>query len=167
MTRDLIIQLRVPKGAASDVSLVDVIDNGGGTEWAEAAVRMVTGIRLKAERIAFVRGPQWANSFALKEGELRAAARGERGPDHFLLMSLADQVAAKRRDAESSCDSAPMWRGEHPSCRWLGEGFYSSSLLDSGNPDQLRNRPWERTVYKLKAALNVLDRRQRAIVAND
>jgi hypothetical protein len=47
MTRDLAAQLRAIKNAKADVLLVDVANNGGGTEWAEAVARMVTGMRLR------------------------------------------------------------------------------------------------------------------------
>jgi len=73
MTSDLAAQLSAIKVAAgAEVLLVDVADNGGGTEWAEAAARMVTAIRLKSERVGFVRGPHWAKHFSDTQADLRS-----------------------------------------------------------------------------------------------
>jgi hypothetical protein len=148
MTQDLMAQLHAIKSAGADVLVADLTDNGGGTEWYEAAMRMVTAVRLRAARIDFVRGTQWATELAEKEGKLRAAAGGEQGSARVLLLNLADQAAAKRREAESPCDSTPIWDGKHASCRWLGEGFFSSGLLESGDPELLRRRPWGSLVFE-------------------
>src|SRR5437879_3123161 len=95
MTSDLAAQLSAIKVAAgAEVLLVDVADNGGGTEWAEAAARMVTAIRLKSERMGFVRGPHWAKHFSDTQADLRADAKGASPKDREMLIGLADQVQA-------------------------------------------------------------------------
>jgi hypothetical protein len=48
MTQDFIAQIEALQRAGIDTLLIDVTGNGGGSEWAEAAARMVTGVRLKA-----------------------------------------------------------------------------------------------------------------------
>jgi hypothetical protein len=142
MTSDLIAVLGAIKAAGADVLLVDVADNGGGTEWAEAAARMMTGVRLKSERVGFVRGEHWAQAFARQEADLRAAAKNAQGQDRKLLLELADETSARLREARTPCDSAPLWHRETPACRWLGDGFYASGLLDSADPQFLKNKPW-------------------------
>jgi hypothetical protein len=91
MTADLAKQLRALKAAGAELLLVDVANNGGGTEWAEAAARMVTAIPLKSERVGFVRGPHWAGAFAKKAAELRATA--EKAAEEFTAV-LQDNHAA-------------------------------------------------------------------------
>ena len=142
MTGDLMAELRAIKTAGADVLLVDVADNGGGTEWAEAAARMVTAVRLKSERVGFVRGEHWVDEFARQEADLRAAAQTAQGHDRKLLLELADETAARLREARTPCDSAPLWHGEAPTCRWLGDGFYATGVLDSADPQLLDNKPW-------------------------
>ncbi len=48
LTEDLAAQLRALKAAGATALVVDVADNGGGSEWAEAAARMLTAIPLKS-----------------------------------------------------------------------------------------------------------------------
>jgi hypothetical protein len=147
MTSDLATQLRALKSAGAEVLLVDVAGNGGGTEWAEVAARMVTAVRLKSERIEFVRGSHWESAFTKKEVELRAAARSAHGEDKALLTNLADQVETRRHEAAMHCDSAPFWSGKRPPCPWLGEGFYGSGLLDS-EADRLHGKAWASLVFE-------------------
>jgi hypothetical protein len=147
MTRDLATQLRAVKNAGADVLLIDVANNGGGTEWAEAAVRMVTGVRLKSARVGFVRETHWVKSFAETEADLRTAAKRAPGKDRPLLLSLADKAHTYQLEAEIPCDSTPLWHGGSPTCHWLGQGFYASGLLDSADPNALRNKPWATDVF--------------------
>jgi C-terminal processing protease CtpA/Prc len=147
MTSDLAVQLRAIRAVGAEVVLVDVADNGGGTEWAEAAARMMTAVPLKSERMGFVRGAHWTNAFTKKEAELRTAARKARGREGTFLTDLADKVEARRREAETICDSTPLWRGERTTCQWLGDGFYASGLIDS-NSEWLDGKSWARLVFK-------------------
>jgi Peptidase family S41 len=146
MAADLADQLRALKAAGSDLVLVDLADNGGGTEWAEAAARMVTAVHLKSETLGFVRGEHWSNSFVKKEAELRAAADTADAHDRAFLLALADEVSARRHAAETPCDSKPFWRGKRPNCRWLGEGLFATGLLQSDSAE-LHGKPWASLIF--------------------
>jgi hypothetical protein len=148
LTEDLAAQLRALQAAGAEVLLVDITSNGGGSEWAEAAVRMVTGIPLKSARMGFVRGEHWVQSFTKHEAELRTAAAETGGEDRALLTGLADEVAARRREAESPCDSAPLWRGEKPACAWVGLGSYAAGLVAVPDVARLKDKPWAQMVFE-------------------
>jgi hypothetical protein len=147
MTQDFIARIEALQRARIDTLLIDVTGNGGGSEWAEAAARMVTGIRLKAERMDFARGAQWAKEFADAEATLRDAAGTASPEDRIFLLSLADRAAQKRRVAETPCDSAPLWKEQRPGCAWLGEGFYASGMVGSADPERLRGKPWASAIF--------------------
>ena len=147
MTRDLAAQLRAIDNAKADVLLIDVANNGGGTEWAEAAARMVTAVRLKSERIGFVRGPHWKEHFTYTIDDLRVAAKSASKKDQEILNGLAEQARAYQREAATPCDSQPLWQGKRPSCNWLGVGFYASGLIDSADPQSLKNKPWAKDFF--------------------
>jgi len=147
LNEGFIAQLQRLKQARIDSLLIDVAGNGGGTEWAEAAARMVTARRLTSDRRQFMRGPHWAQAFAKLETELRAAAKDAAPKDRALLQSIADQAAAKRKVAETPCDAGPLWQGKHPDCAWLGEGFYFTGPLASADPTTLRGKPWAARVF--------------------
>jgi hypothetical protein len=52
MTRDFEAQLHAIESARADVLLIDIANNGGGTEWAEAVARIVTAVRLNRSGLA-------------------------------------------------------------------------------------------------------------------
>ena len=63
MNDEFMAQIKALQGAKIDTLLVDIAGNGGGTEWADAAARMLTSIRLRSPRIGFMRGAHWAKKF--------------------------------------------------------------------------------------------------------
>ena len=77
-------------------------------------------------------------AFAADEASLRHFAVNETGRNREWLLTLADEVEAKRRVALTACDSAPLWRSEHPACDWLGKGFFGSGLLAQAVRERLR-----------------------------
>lgn len=148
MSHDLESKLRAIKAAGAEMLLVDIADNGGGTEWAEAVARMLTSIKLKSQQMGFVRGAHWASAFGEMEADLRSAMKDALPGDRALLESLADAVAGRRKEAEIPCDSTPLWRGARPSCHWLGEGFFGSGLLASGDIQRFKDKSWPEIVFK-------------------
>lgn len=144
MTRDFADILRALKAASADVLLIDVTGNGGGTEWSEAAARMVTPIRLSSMHVRVARGEHWAKIYDSADLRKDAAAAPA---DRAYLLSLAHAVDARRRDVLTPCDATPLWRGEHPACPLLAEGFYESGLIASADPERLRGKPWAADVF--------------------
>jgi hypothetical protein len=141
-TRDFIAVLRDLRASGAQVLVIDIAGNGGGTEWAEAVARMLTPVRLRSEEMRFVRGAHWEKRFADDEHELRAYAMHAQSRDRAFLIALARDVEARRDEATSRCDSAPLWRGVHPHCEWLGRAFYGSGLIAAADPNELRGKPW-------------------------
>ena len=147
LTREWAATLEVLAASGADTLLVDIADNGGGSEWAEAAARMVSGVRLNSMPMYFVKGEHWARRLGLKEDALRAAAQDAPEADRRWLEGQADLVHERRRDAENPCDGSPLWKGARPECAWLGDGFYSTGLLQSADPEKLRSKPWAALVF--------------------
>jgi len=147
LTNDLAAQLRAIDSTGASVLVVDIAGNGGGTEWSEAVARMLTPMRLHSEELRFVRGDHWAKAFADDEEKLREFEQGATGKDRELLHRLAGEVEARRKDALTPCDATPLWTGGHPSCDWLGKGFYGSELLASADPATLRGKPWATLLF--------------------
>jgi hypothetical protein len=147
LNEDFIAQLESLKRAKIDTLLVDIAGNGGGTEWAEAAARMVTPIRLKSARMDFMRGPHWMKELGDLESDLRKAATGASPADSVMLLKFADEAAAKEKVAAIPCDAEPLWQGKHPDCSWLGEGFFATGPMASADPATLRGKPWAARVF--------------------
>jgi hypothetical protein len=95
----------------------------------------------------FVRGKHWTRQFTDIGNDLREYAAKASTVERERLLVLARQADAKRAAAQTPCDSAPLWRGEHPACEWLGQGFYASGLLASADPKTLRGKPWAELLF--------------------
>ncbi len=137
-----IAQLNALTATKPDMLLVDITRNGGGSEWAEAAARMLTSMRLKSERLMFVRGDHWVKHFTEIENDLRKSAKTAPPEDRAQLLAWAEEAAKKKQIAATPCDAAPLWAGGRPSCAWLGEGFSTTGFLASADPEKLRGKPW-------------------------
>jgi hypothetical protein len=146
MTADLVREVRSLRARGAEVLLIDIANNGGGTEWAEAAARMLSPIRLKSEHVGFVRGAHWAGALSAQEAGLRTAATTADAADRAFLLSMASQVAARHEEAATPCDAEPFWRGERPACPWLGDSWFSSGAIDSDTP-RIHGKPWASLVF--------------------
>lgn len=74
MTADLAARLAQMRTAGAQALLVDLSGNGGGSEWAEVAARMVTGRTLRSARVAVMPSDAWRASRLALAKTLRQAA---------------------------------------------------------------------------------------------
>lgn len=147
VTRDLSDRLRELEAAGAEMLLIDIADNGGGTEWVEAVARVVTPVRLRSARMGFIRHPHWAQSLADSERRMAALAEGQSPEDRAQLARYQAVFAEAKRQAETPCDPAPLWLGEPVDCKWLG----SVELFSSGPVAELEpamiGKPWAAEVF--------------------
>ncbi|WP_292030700.1 S41 family peptidase [Brevundimonas sp. UBA2416] len=147
LTNDFADQLRALKAAGAEVLVVDITGNGGGSDWAEALMRMVTAKRLTSTRVDFLRGEHWTANFDRDLIRLEAQLRTAKGADRALLAEIVAQVKARRAEAAKPCDGSPWLKHEAPSCEILSRGFYSSGFLPSADPKTLAGRDWAGLVF--------------------
>ena len=147
MARDLAARIESLAAAGSNVLLVDITENGGGSEWAEAAARMFTPLKLRSEEMQFVRGEHWEHKWRALAEDLRKAAKDAGEPDAAQLLRWAKQVDGKAREASTLCPADPYWTRHRPACHWLGTGFFATGLLGDADAAALRTHPWGRLVF--------------------
>jgi hypothetical protein len=145
MTEAFIAQLRALKEAGATVLLVDLTGNGGGDDWTEAAVRMVTPVRLTSARVAFVRGEHWRAQFERQAEELRAAAARAKGDDRKLLLTLAATAQARAAEAAKPCAPSAALKGQ--ACSPTAPGDFATGPLASADPAALKGKPWAADVF--------------------
>jgi peptidase S41-like protein len=147
LSRDLATRVRMLQSAGATVLVIDLTGNGGGSEWAEAAARMLTARMLRSARIDFVRGAHWVKRWQDLADALQEAQSSATEQDRALLTRWAEQVERARAEATTSCPSAQFWLGERPNCQWLGRGFYATGLLAEGSAAFFRKKPWGPLVF--------------------
>ena len=121
MNDDFIAQIKALERAKIDTLLVDIAGNGGGSEWAEAAARMVTtnppafaahGFRARAALGEETRRISKTICARLQKRPRPKTAR--------CFLRYADEAAAKKAIAATPCDSAPLWEKKLPACSVAG-----------------------------------------------
>ena len=147
LTLDFARTLAVIRASGADTLLIDIAGNGGGSEWSEAAARMVTGKRLNGIPTYFARGEHWAIRFDRWESELHRSAASAQEADRALLTRLAEDVAQRRAQALTPCPTDALWKGQHPPCNLMGDAFFSTGLLQAANRADLIGKPWGKLVF--------------------
>jgi hypothetical protein len=147
LTRDFEYALTALQAIGATTLLVDITQNGGGSEWAEVAARIVTDLPVTSERLGFVRGAHWVKKWTDLSSNLKTSAASASPADRPKIMLLARQADAKAKVAGTSCPSEAFWRGELPTCSWLGDGGYATGLLGSATTDEIKSQPWLKLVF--------------------
>jgi hypothetical protein len=128
MTASLEDRIRQLKAAGAEVLLLDLSGNGGGSEWAEAAVRMFTAKQIVSERLGFVRGEHWTNQWRDLSKRLRDYAKRANRDDRKQLLTFAAEA-----DAAATC--------EQP-CSRIGAAGFATGLVGSARAGTFAGKDW-------------------------
>jgi hypothetical protein len=128
MTGSLERRIKQLEAAGADVLLVDLSNNGGGSEWAEASVRMFTPKVLASERLGFVRGEHWAAQWRDLASRLRDFAKSAKRQDRAQLLAWAGEA-----DAAATCTQP---------CDRVGTAGYSTGLVGSAPAGTFDGKDW-------------------------
>ena len=127
-------RIRQLKASGATTLLVDITNNGGGSEWAEAAARIFSPKLLVSERRGFVRGEHWAKQWHELATRLREFAKGASRADRQSLLQYAAEADAALREAQSPCTSTDG------ACERLGRAGYSTGLIGAARAGNFNGR---------------------------
>lgn len=143
--RDLTVTLeqRLQELAAAGATtlLVDLTNNGGGSEWAEAAARMFSSRKLVSERRGFVRGEHWAKQWRDLGGQLREFAKDAPAADKQRLLRWAAEADAALRQAQAPCPATS------PACPRTATAGFSVGLVGSAPAGAFDGKEWGALVF--------------------
>jgi len=135
LTNSLQDQVRALQAAGAKQLLVDITSNGGGSEWAEAAARVISPRPLQSARWGFVRGEHWAKQWRDLANELRNAAETASASERAQLLAWASEADTARQQAEKSCTG-------QPDCEWLGRAGFATGLVGNARAGSFDGKPW-------------------------
>jgi C-terminal processing protease CtpA/Prc len=133
-------RVRQLKRTGAAVLLIDITGNGGGSEWAEAVARIVSGKRLVSERRGMVRGEHWASQWRDLEQQLREFAAKAPPDDKRRLLTWASEAGAKLREAQTPC-------GGGSQCRRIADAGFSSGLVGAARSNSFAGKEWGYLVF--------------------
>jgi hypothetical protein len=138
MTRGLMTGIERLRAAGATVLLIDLTRNGGGSEWAEAAARIVSPVPLRSAPVMVMPGEQWVTSWRKLAASLRKEAATAGAADRSALLDLAAR-ADRTADGLAPCTG--------PDCKRLASAGYGSGLLPELKAGALDGKPWGVQVF--------------------
>jgi hypothetical protein len=113
MSRALAAQLAALAERRVEAVVIDITGNGGGSDWAEAAARIVTAPGVAAPRMSFIRHPHWVRELGLRLRDVEADLErgGLSGELRASLTAARAILADAKRIAAEPCDRRPVWKG--------------------------------------------------------
>lgn len=135
LTHSLQDQVRALQAAGAKQLLVDITSNGGGSEWVQAAARIVSPRPVQSPRTGFVRGEHWAKHWRKLANELRNAAATATPADRSRLLAWAAEADSARKDAEKPCVG-------RTDCEWIGRAGFATGLVGSAPAGTFDGKPW-------------------------
>jgi hypothetical protein len=138
MTGALEDRARQLKAAGATVLMIDITNNGGGSEWAEAAARIFSARKLVSERRGFIRGEHWAKQWRELAATLREHAVAAPKGDRERLLGWAAEADAALREAQKPCPRSG-------SC--LATAGYAPGFVGSARSDEFAGKDWGVSVF--------------------
>ena len=139
MTRGLMAAVERLRDAGVGTLMVDLTRNGGGSEWAEAAARILSARPLRSAPLAVLRGQGWVERWQALASRLRAQARAASAADRALLTDGAERAEAIARGLK------PCPAGDD--CARLGSVGFASGLWPERPAGQLEGKPWAADLF--------------------
>jgi hypothetical protein len=140
MTEALEEDLRGLQSRGAEALLIDLTNNGGGSEWAEAAARIITSKQLVSEPFGYVRGPHWQKQWADLAANLTAFAKSAAPPDRARLNEWAAEANRAAQESRKTCSL-------QGACSGLGRAGYASGLVKQANSREFSEKPWGKLVF--------------------
>lgn len=139
LTRRLEEQIEFLKRWGIRALVVDISNNGGGSNWVGPAVRLFTARRLSESRQGFIRHPHWVGQLSGRLSEVEADLKTSDPKDRPLLDRAIAAYRAALTDARTSCRRDGMWKGEKPPCSLVSTAgpLYAAGVLRYAPPGSL------------------------------
>jgi hypothetical protein len=108
LTSEIDRRARNLKARGATAILVDITRNGGGSNWVEAATRILSRVPLPEPRLAFLKHPHWMPQLEQKLRDVEADLQAARGP-----RAMLEEAAARLRRGIAAtrepCDRSDVW----------------------------------------------------------
>ena len=139
-TRRFAARLVALRAAGANALMIDLTNNGGGSEWAEAAARMVSAMPLTSERLGFVRGAHWVKHWHDLAEELTGHLAKASAADKAALSQWIATAKAAEREAGTACAFGS-------GCTWLGRAGFVTGLVGAAPAGALKGKPWGPSIF--------------------
>jgi hypothetical protein len=135
-------RVRALRARGANVLMIDLTGNGGGSEWAEAAARIVSPVPLTSARIGFVRGDHWVRHWQDLAAKLRDFAADAHGNERARLLGWAAEADSYRLQAADPCASSGA-------CALVAKGPFATGLVGKSAAGELSGKAWSPYIFSI------------------
>ena len=130
LTRTLERQVQVLAAKKVDAIVVDITGNGGGTDWAEAAARVLTKPGVAAPRISFIKHPHWVKAIDNRLDDIdRDLKRPTIGAEQRAwLLAARTELMTSRSLAAEPCEREAIWKNQRVCALLVPARLHSTGL---------------------------------------
>ena len=100
--------------AGVEAVAVDITGNGGGSNWVDAAVRVVTPVKLPASAMGAVRHEHWVKELGDRLHDLQADLAEHGDLSGKPIASAIDVLRAEMQEVATPCDKSALWQEGQP-----------------------------------------------------
>jgi hypothetical protein len=137
-------QLQKLENYKFEALIVDVGDNGGGSEWAEAIARTLSPKPLYAPNFMLVKQSRSVEIFKKRLAEVQndLLRHDLSNKEKEILLSAKERLEALIREAQTICDNSNFWRSNsniHNCKITTSSPFYASGVFSYMNINDIQN----------------------------
>jgi hypothetical protein len=117
--------------------VLDLTDNGGGTDWVGAVMRMLTHREILCGQFGFIRHPHWTTKFTQDITELeKKISSAKDDSEKESLNAELQQAQTDLKDSKIHCDRSKIWKAKSsmPACSLV----VKHSVPNCNRPEGLR-----------------------------
>jgi len=117
------------QSAGAAVILIDITQNGGGSDWIEPAVRTLSNVPLHESAFGFIKHEHWTKQLQDQLADVETDLKNEKEPKDLLQQAGARLRSGIERSQEK-CDRRNVWTDGKLTCSLVVSGLsYVSGVL--------------------------------------
>ncbi len=133
------------RAAGASYILVDVSQNGGGSQWVDAVARTLSPVPLNDLGMAYMRNAHWTKQLQGALDDIESDIQAGKDPRALLEHSASTLQTAVNKSKET-CDQTPLWTNAKVSCSLMIGGFHFPFELLSYAPSGAFNGLKSKTI---------------------
>ncbi len=134
LTAALVRRAEGLRAAGATALLIDITQNGGGSDWVDATVRALSPVPLHDSRTAFIRHEHWTKDLQDRLGEVQTDIKNHAGsPD--LLEQAVGKLEKAIDESKRPCNTTAVWDTGKLNCSMLvNRLLFTSGIVDYAKP---------------------------------
>jgi hypothetical protein len=134
LTAEIVKRAQQFRSVGASALLVDVTDNGGGSDWNEAVVRSLSSVPLVEDHRGFIKHEHWTTELEIQLRSVEADLKSGAEPK-AVLEEAATRLRSAIARGKESCDRSPAFREGKLDCSLVVDDIlFWSGVLPYAKP---------------------------------